>query len=244
MFLQTVWIRLLSRYTPTQIDAGFAFASQFLVWWPICVSFAAFDWLFPALSNRWQIQPKQTVVWSHYLECTKIVLANQLIALSIHMLSLRFRGTDLRFDILVPTWLEIARDFFICFLAREVLFYTLHRLFHHPRVYRYIHKKHHRFTAPVALASQYAHPIEHVFANILPIVLPPFLLHVHFLTFVVWLVYELVETSTVHSGYDFGTISRTHDAHHEKFELNYGAVGFMDRIFGTNVPPQRKKHAD
>lgn len=37
----------------------------------------------------------------------------------------------------------------------EVLFYTLHRAFHHRLLYRW-HKRHHEFRAPVGVASEYA----------------------------------------------------------------------------------------
>lgn len=38
----------------------------------------------------------------------------------------------------------------------------LSRLFHHPKLYKKIHKKHHEWTAPIGVVSIYADPIEHV----------------------------------------------------------------------------------
>lgn len=98
-----------------------------------------------------------------------------------------------------------------------------------------MHKTHHRFTAPVALASQYAHPLEHVAANTLPIVLPPLLLRSHVLTLWAFLAYQLVETATVHSGYDFFRgLARKHDRHHERFDVYFGGLGFLDWLHGTD----------
>jgi len=40
----------------------------------------------------------------------------------------------------------------------------------------------------------------------------------------------------VHSGYDFlGGMAEHHDKHHERFTVNFGAAGWMDRIFGTGI---------
>jgi sterol desaturase/sphingolipid hydroxylase (fatty acid hydroxylase superfamily) len=144
----------------------------------------------------------------------------------------------------LPSIPIVLRDLFISLIVREALFYYSHRLFHTKRLYPYIHKIHHRFTAPIALAAQYAHPVEHLVANIIPIILPPLLLHSHIITFWIFLSMMLIETSTVHSGYDFWPhLAEKHDRHHEVFIWNFGAcIDWFDWIHGTKEK-QRVKNA-
>ncbi len=50
-----------------------------------------------------------------------------------------------------------------------------------------------------------------------------------------FLAVELLETTTVHSGYDFlSGVARKHDAHHEKFMIYFGTIGLLDWVHGTD----------
>ena len=75
------------------------------------------------------------------------------------------------------------------------------RLFHWGPLYRTIHKKHHEWTAPIGVTAIYAHPIEHVAANLGPILLGPLLMGSHFATMWLWQTIAVVTTINTHSGY-------------------------------------------
>ena len=92
------------------------------------------------------------------------------------------------------------------------------RLFHHPALYKRVHKLHHEWTAPVGVVSIYAHPLEHVVANLLPALSGPVLLGSHLCTLWLWMTVVIVSTTIDHSGYHFPLLRSPefHDFHHLK----------------------------
>lgn len=68
------------------------------------------------------------------------------------------------------------------------------------------------------------------------------ILHCHIVSFWVFLAVELLETTTVHSGYDFlSGIARKHDSHHERFVINFGTIGLLDWLHGTDGRGRKRK---
>ena len=57
-------------------------------------------------------------------------------------------------------------NFIIHLIIIECWFYTSHRLLHYPPLYRTIHKIHHIYKAPTAIACIFAHPVEYCFGNV------------------------------------------------------------------------------
>lgn len=94
---------------------------------------------------------------------------------------------------------------------------------------------HHEFTAPVAMAAYYAHPIEHMVLNVLPVMVAAKLVCTHVLTFFVFLSVVLFTSCTGHSGYDFfGRMAQHHDKHHELRVKNFGTImTLFDRLHST-----------
>ncbi len=113
----------------------------------------------------------------------------------------------------------------------DVWFYWTHRLIHYPLLYKWIHKFHHRFKAPTAVACVYANPIEFIVGNVGGVVLGPALTNCHPYSAAFWMAYALASTSFSHSGYTaFGATS--HDQHHEHFDYNFGVL-LTDAVLGT-----------
>jgi sterol desaturase/sphingolipid hydroxylase (fatty acid hydroxylase superfamily) len=242
------WIRLLNEQSPQVIEFWGTLLVQGVFFWLPSIFYLALDYIAPAFSHRHKLQPqtKQPTL-AELKDCLKVVLRNQLLSALIHLLllSLAFLAggkPTYRFDATLPSPDQIVLDVLACIFLREILFYYSHRLLHLPSLYPKIHKVHHHFTAPVALAAQYAHPLEHFVANTLPISIPPMILNCHVLSFWVFLAVELLETTTVHSGYDFlSGIAEKHDAHHEKFLINFGTIGLLDWIHATDGATKQKK---
>jgi sterol desaturase/sphingolipid hydroxylase (fatty acid hydroxylase superfamily) len=115
----------------------------------------------------------------------------------------------------------------------EIFFYFSHRLLHTKLLYARIHKVHHRYRAPTAMAAIYAHPLEAFFANALAVMGPSFLIGFHLSSWMVGVAIGWFETCQAHSGYPI--VNRGfHDFHHSSFNSNFGAIGLLDRLFGTD----------
>ena len=87
-------------------------------------------------------------------------------------------------------------------LLAEVSFYVVHGFLHwSPTLYKKIHKVHHRFVAPTAMACVYAHPLEFAIGNVLPIYLGPMVCDSHPMTCYIWWGLAMLGTCKGHSGY-------------------------------------------
>ena len=149
----------------------------------------------------------------------------------------------------LPAAKEVARQWIFALLAHEVLVYYIHRIMHHPRLYPTIHKKHHAYPTPIAFVFLYSSPIEHIFAGIIPDLVPLAMLNqlyepVHMLTGVGFTLITLLIGTAEHSGFDFFSqpfSARDHDEHHLKPTVNFGSLGFMDWIHGTQFVGRNRR---
>jgi len=132
-------------------------------------------------------------------------------------------------------------------ILEDTIFYWCHRTIHHPKIYPYIHKKHHEFYNTVAIAAKYAHPLEFIFGNAIPAFSGPLILgdKCHLATFYLWYIIRVAETYDGHCGYEFSWSpfrlipfsgsSEYHNFHHHANIGNYSSFfSYWDTMNGTN----------
>lgn len=140
----------------------------------------------------------------------------------------------------LPSGWEMSLDFVAFIFVDEILFYHGHRLLHLPSFYAKIHKIHHEFTAPVGLVAAYSHPFEMLISNVLPLFAGALYVHTHTYTMFLWIIFAVLGTQTHHCGYQWPWMvdeqPSFHDFHHERFRSNYGLLGLLDALHGTDKP--------
>lgn len=144
----------------------------------------------------------------------------------------------------IPSWQTFVRDFTVSNILNDFMFYWAHRILHHKLLYKRFHKQHHMFNVSIGLASEYAHPVEDIFANLIPTLAGCLLLGSHASIVWSWLTLRMVQTIDTHSGYSFEwspfnlihwySGSRRHDFHHSHNQGCYGAGRLWDSLMGTD----------
>lgn len=134
----------------------------------------------------------------------------------------------------------------IILAIHDTYFYWIHRLMHHPRVYRRIHLLHHRSVNPSPWAAYAFSPLEALLeASIIPLIL--LLTPVHPLAFFAFITIMLWFNVYGHLGYElFPKAVYTHplgrwlnsaiyhNLHHERVNGNFGLYTTVwDRLMGT-----------
>lgn len=151
------------------------------------------------------------------------------------------------------SWIPLS--VFIALFIHDTYFYWMHRLIHHPKIFRRVHLVHHKSVNPSPLASYSFHflegLLEAMIAPIILILLPVNVIALIFFTFLSFsinvyghlgyeiapkwirnsLLFEIISTSTYHN------------LHHSRFEGNYGLYfRLWDRIMGTENPDYVKAY--
>ena len=199
-------------------------------------------WRTPEGRARTKIQPskelseelrREAIVWGNVNAFLVGILGSGLFVLHIRVIPW---STAVAWP--VGAW-RFYRDCAITFVWIDLSAYWVHRFLHSKRMYKYLHKWHHRYTVPTPHAAFASHPVDFlVFQAIGMLSLGLFEINVIAFLYVAVLIayHNLVE----HSGVRYtGELPWTptpsfHDDHHSQFTANFGFdLVLWDYMFGT-----------
>ncbi|KAK9419576.1 hypothetical protein SUNI508_07312 [Seiridium unicorne] len=141
-------------------------------------------------------------------------------------------------------WMGISTLLFMVF--NDITIYWIHRLEHHPSVYKYVHKPHHKWIVPTPWAALAFHPVDgfvqslpyHVFVFFCPV--QKYLYLVMFVLVQVWTI--LIHDGDMITGHwteKFINSPAHHTLHHMYFTVNYGQYfTWADYYFDSHRAPQ------
>lgn len=134
-------------------------------------------------------------------------------------------------------------------LMHDTYFYWMHRLMHHPRLFKIFHLVHHKSTNPSPFAAYSFHPLEAIVEAGIFIVfvftIPVHLYHLlfFFLFMIIYNVYGHLGWELYPKGFSRHWLGKwintsvNHNLHHQYFKGNYGLYFlFWDRLMGTIRP--------
>ena len=136
--------------------------------------------------------------------------------------------------------------FIIMFFMHDTYFYWVHRLMHHPRLFKWFHLVHHKSVNPSPWAAYAFHPLESV-VEVFIVVLFLFTIPIHKFHLVFFFLFMIIYNVYGHLGYELYphgfskhpigkwiNTSVNHNQHHQYFKGNYGLyLLFWDRVMGT-----------
>ncbi|TAJ47399.1 MAG: sterol desaturase family protein [Chitinophagaceae bacterium] len=146
-------------------------------------------------------------------------------------------------------WLYAFLAFPLMLLIHDTYFYWMHRLLHHPKLFRLFHLVHHRSTNPSPWAAYSFHPLEAIMESLIFVIFL-FTIPVHSIHLMLFFVFSLVYNVYGHLGFELYpkgfnkhavgkwlNTSVCHNMHHQYFKGNYGLYfTIWDRAMGTLNP--------
>ncbi|XP_070549613.1 methylsterol monooxygenase 1-like [Ptychodera flava] len=243
--MEYYWTSMTDNYSKFDIASWISFIYHEVLYFGICMP--AFVCQFIPAMQKYKIQQDKPESFENQWKCFKLLMVNHFLFQAPSIFGIYFFtemfGIPYDWDSM-PPWYDIAWRVFVCAVIEDTWHYFVHRLLHHKRIYKHVHKIHHTFQAPFGMVAEYAHPIETVVLGF-GFFIGLFLCINHFAFLWAWLLFRLLETVDVHTGYDlpynplhllpFYAGARFHDFHHMNFHGNYAPTFiWWDKIFGTD----------
>ncbi|HEY8388475.1 MAG TPA: sterol desaturase family protein [Parasegetibacter sp.] len=144
-------------------------------------------------------------------------------------------------------WMPVS--VFLSLVIHDTYFYWMHRLLHHPALFKFTHLLHHKSTNPSPWTAYSFHVLEAVAEGAVVLVLV-FVIPLHPVSISMFALAALLINVYGHLGYEiapkwfrksflfeFVNTSTYHNLHHSKFKGNYGLYfRVWDRLLGTEHP--------
>lgn len=138
------------------------------------------------------------------------------------------------------------RDFFMEYvyfiMFTDCGIYLAHRWLHWPKVYKYLHKPHHKWLITTPYASHSFHPVDGYFQS-LPYHIYPIMFPLHKISYLLLFTFVNIWTVMIHDGEYLANDpvvngAACHTVHHLYFNYNYGQFTTLwDRLGGTYREP-------
>ena len=143
-------------------------------------------------------------------------------------------------------WAYYFCVFPVLFIMHDLYFYIMHRIMHHPALFKYIHLVHHKSTNPSPWAAYAFHPLEAIIEQGIVIIFY-FTLPIHITHLAIFFLFSIIYNVYGHLGYELYpkgfnrtkigkwiNTSINHNQHHQYFKGNYGLYTLIwDRLFDT-----------
>jgi len=203
------------------------------------------------LRTRWKhkkIQPKFPEVKEYHREIIYSIFTI-IVFVTIALLTFLTPLSDytLRYEqISTHGWGYWMLSIALMLVLHDTYFYWMHRLMHWHKVFKYVHRIHHKSTNPSPWAAYAFHPLEAIVEAgiIFPIV---FFIPFHISALLVFLLLMIIYNVYGHLGFELFpkqfnrhpigrwiNTSVNHNQHHKHFEGNYGLYTLLwDRLMGT-----------
>jgi sterol desaturase/sphingolipid hydroxylase (fatty acid hydroxylase superfamily) len=162
------------------------------------------------------IKPSEHRGEINVFKVSMVALRNQIFSICIALFaSLEVRNQIIKVPRELPSFSIVIRDFAVFIICEEILYYWVHRLFHHRWLYGFVHKLHHEYNTSLGLTAHYCTLTEHFFNKNIPPTIGFVIMKSHPFTVMVWLAAIIVTTFNRHYGYTFvGHPAEFHEYHH------------------------------
>ncbi|KAH8109096.1 C4-methyl sterol oxidase [Phellopilus nigrolimitatus] len=195
--------------------------------------------------RKWKLQPGKVPSAQEQWECTRLVLFSHFtIELPqiwlFHPLA-EYMGLA-TWQVPFPAWRTLLGQIALFFVFEDAFHYVAHQALHYGPLYKYIHKIHHKYSAPFGLAAEYAHPAEVLILGTGtiggPLLYCYLTQNLHIFTVYLWVTLRLFQAYfpwSLQHIFPFWSGADHHDFHHMAFTNNFStSFRYLDFIFGTD----------